>query len=228
MKCSTQAAVAIGVGYLLGRRRKLRAATVIAVATAVGGTTVGSMVMSRGMKLLASSNALDKMPPQVADLVDVIRGDLVDAGKAAATAAVTSRIDSLTDSLHDRAEQIRNPADAAGEAADTATGAARETGEGAARETGEGAARAARGATGGATRRRRGRDSDNEPADAKDEDSYPEASDAADDAYDRDEAGADEADDDRDEADDEEPDERPVPRQRTGGRRRPAVYRTRR
>jgi hypothetical protein len=216
MKCSTQAAMAIGVGYLLGRRRKLRVATVMAVATAVGGTTVGDMVMSRGMKLLASSNALDKMPPQVADLVDVIRADLVDAGKAAATAAVTNRIDSLTDSLHDRAERIRNPEEAVGDAADAATGAAR--------DTGKGAARAARGAAGGATRRRRGRDSDSEPADATDEDSYPEDSDAADEAGDdRDEAG-----DDRDEAGaGEEPDERPVPRQRTGGRR-PAISRTRR
>src|ERR1700722_4819631 len=172
MKCSTQAAVAIGVGYLLGRRRKLRAATVMAAATAVGGTTVGGMVMSRGMKLLASSNALDKMPPQVADLVEVIRGDLVDAGKAAATAAVTNRIDSLTDSLHDRAERIRNPEEAVGEAADTVTGGAR--------DPGRGAARAAGGAAGAATRRRRGRDSDSEPADATDEDSYPEDSDAAD------------------------------------------------
>ena len=60
MKCSTQAAVAIGVGYLLGRRRKLRAATVMAAATAVGGTTVGGMVMSRGMKLLASSKTLTR------------------------------------------------------------------------------------------------------------------------------------------------------------------------
>ena len=118
MKCSTQAALAIGAGYLLGRRRKLRAATVMAVATAVGGTSVGGIALRRGAKLLINSGALDTMPPQVADLVDVVRGDLLDAGKAAATAAVTNRIDSLTDSLHERAERIRNPEEAVAEGAD--------------------------------------------------------------------------------------------------------------
>ena len=45
MKGSMRAAAAIGVGYLLGRRRKLRTATFMAVATAVGGTTLGGMML---------------------------------------------------------------------------------------------------------------------------------------------------------------------------------------
>jgi hypothetical protein len=227
MKCSTQAAVAIGVGYLLGRRRKLRTATVLAAATAVGGTSVGGMALRQGAKLLANSGVLDKMPPQVADLVDVVRGDLVNAGKAAATAAVTKRIDALTDSLHDRAERIRNPEEAVAEGADAATGAAR--------DTGKRAAGAARGAAGAATRRRRGRDLDSERADeepaedATDEDEEPEGN--YDPYDDRDEAGEDDAHDVRDEADedeDEKPAKRSVPAQRTAARRRPVASRTRR
>src|SRR5258707_6985286 len=117
MKGSTRAAVALGVGYLLGRQRKLRTATVMAVATAAGGTSVGGLVMRRGAKMLVSSGVMDKVPPQVGDLVDTVRGDLLLAGKGAATAAVSSRIDSLTDSLHGRAERLRNPGAAAAEAA---------------------------------------------------------------------------------------------------------------
>ena len=37
MKGGTQAAVALGVGYLLGRRRKLRMATLMAAGAATGG-----------------------------------------------------------------------------------------------------------------------------------------------------------------------------------------------
>ena len=213
MKCSTQAALAIGAGYLLGRRRKLRAATVAAVATAVGGTSVGGIALRQGAKLLANSGALDKLPPQVADLVDVVRSDLVDAGKAAVTVAVTNRIDSLTDSLHERAERIRNPEEAVAEGADAATGAAR--------DTGKRAAGAARGAAGAAKRRGRGRDSDDETGreeptgDFADEDEEPE------DNYDPYDDG-DEA------AEDEAPARRRVPAQRTSARRRPAASRTRR
>ena len=74
------------------------------------------------------------------EIVDTIRGDLLDAGKAAAAAAVTSRLDSLTDSLHERAETLKNPEAAAGKAGETA---------------GETAARAG-GTLGGRARRRRG------------------------------------------------------------------------
>lgn len=213
MKGSTQATVALGLGYLLGRRRKLRAATVMAVAVAAGGTGVGGVVMRRSAKLLLASGVLDKVPPQVGELVDVVRGDLVSAGKAAATAAVNNRIDSLTESLHDRAERIRNPEAAAGEGAGAATSAAR--------ATGKGTATAARGAAGGSARRLRGRRADGEPVDEEptdddiDEGSYPE-DDYADDEYD-DQGQADEG---------EQPDDPPLRRPAT--RRRPAASRTRR
>jgi hypothetical protein len=212
---------AIGVGYLLGRRRKLRTATVMAVAAAAGGTSVGRTALRRGAKQLVTSGVLDKVPPQVGEIVDAVRGDLLDAGKAAASAAVTNKIDSLTDSLHDAAERLRNPGAAVAEGAGTATGAARDTAEGAAgaargaaegagaatgaaRDTAEGAAGAARGAASGATRRLRGRGTGE-----FDED----------DTYARDEA------EEAEEA--EETEAQRVPRQRTTARRRPIATRTR-
>ncbi len=121
MKGSMQAATAIGVGYLLGRRKKLRTATMLAAATAVGGTTVGGIALKRGMKMLGSIDALQKVAPQLGELTDTLRGDLLAAGKAAASSAVSNRMDALTDSLHDRAERMRNPEAAVAEGADKAS-----------------------------------------------------------------------------------------------------------
>lgn len=108
MKCSMRVAVTLGVGYLLGRRRKLRAATVMAVAAAASGTSVGRTALRRGAEQLVNSRILDKVSPQVGEIVDAVRGDLLDAAKAVASAEVASKIEALTDSLHDRAESLRN------------------------------------------------------------------------------------------------------------------------
>jgi hypothetical protein len=125
MKGSMQAAAAIGIGYVLGRRKKFRTAAMMAAGMSVGGTAIGAMVLKRGMKVLGSADAIQKVAPQVGELVDVVKGDLVSAGKAAATSAVSNRVDSLTDSLHDRAERVRNPAATVAEGADKATEAGR-------------------------------------------------------------------------------------------------------
>ncbi len=130
MKGGTRAAVAIGVGYVLGRRRKMRMATVLAVGAATGGIAgLGGSVLKRGAQPSAPTDALGKLGPQFGDIADTVRGDLVEAGKAAAMAAVSGRIDSLTDSLHDRAESLRNPAEAAGEAGRSAGDTVRGAGE---------------------------------------------------------------------------------------------------
>jgi hypothetical protein len=136
MKCSTQAALAIGAGYLLGRRRKMRLAAMLAAGAATGGLgSLGGKALQRGVKMLGSTEALGKFAPQLGELADTVRGDLIDAGKAAATAAVNNRIESLTDSLHERAEIVRDPGAAAGKAgkaarsgADEATGRLRRRG----------------------------------------------------------------------------------------------------
>lgn len=126
MKGGTQAAVAIAVGYVLGRRKKMRMATVLAAAAATGGLGgIGGPLIRRGAKLLGSTEMFGNIAPQFRDIADTVRGDLVDAGKAAATAAVSGRIESLTDSLHERAETIRNPAAAADKAGETVRGVGR-------------------------------------------------------------------------------------------------------
>jgi hypothetical protein len=151
MKGGTQAALALGVGYLLGRRRKMRLTTMLAVGAATGGVGgLGGAALKRGMKMLGSTEAVGKFAPQLGELADTVRSDLMDAGKAAATAAVTSRIESLTDSLQERAEMVRDPAAAAEK-----TGKAARSGAGKAARTATGATRTATSAT---RRSRRGRD----------------------------------------------------------------------
>jgi hypothetical protein len=160
MKGGAQVALAVGVGYILGRRRKMRMATMIAAGAAAGGIGgLGPALLKRGAKYLSSTDIAGTFGPQVNEIVSTIRGDLLDAGKAAATTAVSSRIDSLSDSLHERAEAFRNPeavvADA-GEAAGRATGKA---GEAAGRATGKAGEAAGRvGGSVGRLRRRPGVD----------------------------------------------------------------------
>ena len=115
----TQTALALGVGYVLGRRRKMRLTMMLAAGAAASGGLggVGGGALRRGMKMLGSTEALGKVSPQLAEIVDTVRGDLLDAGKAAAVAAATNRIGSLTDTLHERAQSIREPAEAMGEQA---------------------------------------------------------------------------------------------------------------
>jgi len=144
MKGGTQAALALGVGYLLGRRRKMRLTTMLAVGAATGGVGgLGGAALKRGMKMLGSTEAVGKFAPQLGELADTVRSDLMDAGKAAATAALTSRIENLTDSLQERAEMVRDPAAAASSAGKTAR---------------SGAGKAARTATSATRQPRRGRD----------------------------------------------------------------------
>jgi hypothetical protein len=222
MKGSMRAATAIGVGYLLGRRRKLRTATLMAAAYAVGGTTVGSMVLKRGMKMLNNSEVFGKIAPQLTEMTDVVRGDLLTAGKAAATAAVSNRVDSLTDSLHDHAERLRNPAAAASDVAEGAGEAAGTAGRAA-----SGGARRAASTAGGAAQRVTGRrgtkSAEPEDEDYREDEDFPEGE--ADEAEDYEDG---EPDDYADEPDEDEPEEPVAARpRRGGGSRRSPVSRTR-
>src|SRR5690349_11049426 len=117
MKGGVATALAIGVGYILGRRRKMRLATMLAAGAATGGAAkLGPAALRQGTKYLGKTDIAGALGPQVTEIVNTVRGELLDAAKGAATAAVTSRIDSLSDNLHDRAETLRNPEAAAGKA----------------------------------------------------------------------------------------------------------------
>jgi hypothetical protein len=243
MKGSMQAAMALGVGYALGRRRQFRTATLLAAATAFGSTGVSSLVLRRGMKLLASTDAFAKLAPQLGEITNTVRGDLLDAGKAAVGAAVSNQVDSLTSSIHERAERLRNPVDAAA----AGTGEATEAAGSAGRAASSGARRATSTAGGAARKASRGDEPDARDQDDRDQADY-EDDDLTD--QDRDDQNRDEPDDydegeqddyDEGEQDEGEPDEddaapagrptrgRPAaPAQRGSGQRRSPVSRARR
>jgi hypothetical protein len=129
MKGGAQTALALGVGYILGRRRKMRLATMLALGAATGGAAkLGPAALRQGTKYLGKTDIAGALGPQVTEIVNTVRGELLDAAKGAAAAAVTSRVDSLSDNLHERAETLRNPEAAVGKAGETASRASETVG----------------------------------------------------------------------------------------------------
>ena len=121
MKGGVGTALALGVGYILGRNRKMRLATMLAIGAATGGAAkLGPAALRQGTKYLGKTDIAGALGPQVTEIVSTVRGELLDAAKGAAAAAVTSRIDTLSDRLHDRAETLRNPEAAVGKVGETA------------------------------------------------------------------------------------------------------------
>jgi hypothetical protein len=119
MKGGTQAAVALGIGYLLGRRRRLRRAATLAAITATGSLSGASKaLMSRGLKAVGSTELLGKLTPELGEIADTARTELLDAGKTAAMAMVTNRVESLSDSLRSRADVLKDPAATGGSVVD--------------------------------------------------------------------------------------------------------------
>lgn len=230
MKGSARTAVAIGAGYALGRRRNLRLAAMLAAAAATGSSPVGGLVLRRGAKLLGSAGVLGKvlgaMPPEIGDLVDTVRGDLVPAGKAAMSAAASSRVDALTDALHQRAELVRDPGAAAAEATGKQASAAGAT---ATRATGT-AKRGAEEVTARATRKTRGaKRSEQDRGPAEDLDESEDLDETEDLGEEAEEEEAPDYDEEPAENDEDDEDEEPVTRlRRTATRRRPPVTRARR
>lgn len=220
MKGSMPAAAAIGIGYVLGRRKKFRTAAMVAAGMTVGGTTVGALVLKRGMKMVGNLDAVQKVAPQLGELTETVRGDLVSAGKAAATAAVSSRVDALTGSLHDRAERVRNPGAAVAEGTEGATEAGRSAAR-SGRRAASGTAKRAGGTARRATGRRRAEDEDADRDEYEDE--YDEREERDDDYED------DYEDEDRPDEDEDRPDEDDeAPARRGGARRRSPVSRAKR
>jgi hypothetical protein len=93
---NTRIALAVGIGYLLGRRRKLRAALVLGAAAAAG-------------RLSSDPQALRRLLPSGPQLGQVagLGKPLTEAGKAAAAAAVSHGIDSVGDRLRRQADVLR-------------------------------------------------------------------------------------------------------------------------
>lgn len=105
MKSGTKVALAMGTGYLLGRKHKMRLALLLGAAAATGrlSTSPGELLKRSP---LGSATGLDKAG---------LGGRLAEAGKTAAVTVASSQIESLTDRLRSRTEDLRQGSGAEGE-----------------------------------------------------------------------------------------------------------------
>jgi len=86
-------ALAVGAGYFLGRSRKMRLALMLAAAGMTGKfPTSPSALAAQGLKSLGAST-------DVSQLTQQLRGEVLNAAKAAALAAATKQVDSLNNRL---------------------------------------------------------------------------------------------------------------------------------
>ncbi|GGN68707.1 hypothetical protein [Nocardia rhizosphaerihabitans] len=89
MKGGTRIAVGVGIGYVLGRTRKMRFALALAgAAMAKRSSGAPAELLGRGASLLKSS-------PELTRLTDTVRGELAGAVRTAAVTAASNRIDAL-------------------------------------------------------------------------------------------------------------------------------------
>ncbi|WNG93885.1 hypothetical protein [Mycobacterium sp. ITM-2016-00318] len=86
-------ALAVGAGYMLGRTKKMRLALMLAAAGITGKfPTSPTALVGQGLKSLGAN-------ADVTQLTEQLRGELLNAGRAAALSAATSQIESLNDRL---------------------------------------------------------------------------------------------------------------------------------
>ncbi|MGW4644808.1 hypothetical protein ACWEN6_40325 [Sphaerisporangium sp. NPDC004334] len=113
-------ALAVALGYFLGRHRRFKLAVALGVAGATGrlGGARGNLI-EQGLKLASSSPELEK-------IVNSVRGELFEAGKAAAKAAASRQVSSLSSKLQDRAEALQHAANVAAGLEEEVTGTAGE------------------------------------------------------------------------------------------------------
>ncbi|MFM1731320.1 hypothetical protein ABI214_00855 [Prescottella soli] len=98
-------ALAVAVGYFLGRTKKMKAALMLAGAGATGRLPSSSRELVReGVKRLGDSGEVSK-------LAESVRGELADAAKNAAIAAASNRIDALTSRIEGTTEVLTKGAE---------------------------------------------------------------------------------------------------------------------
>lgn len=101
MKTGTRMGLALTAGYVLGRLHKMKWALALAAFAGRGRLPGGAGgLLQQGAKLLSSS-------PELTKLTEEMRGQLVEAGKAAAVAAVSGKINSVSDELRERSDAMR-------------------------------------------------------------------------------------------------------------------------
>ncbi|SDK61913.1 hypothetical protein SAMN04487820_11022 [Actinopolyspora mzabensis] len=115
MKMGPRVAAAVAIGYVLGRTRRMKFAIM------VGSVLAGRKLKTDPKQLLQKAGTLAASSPELSKLSETVRGRLMEAAKAAATATASNKIDALGESLLERAEQVRNPP--SGQEASTETAA---------------------------------------------------------------------------------------------------------
>lgn len=105
MNQNTKAALAAGIagGYVMGRTKKAKLA--FAIATYIAGRRFGL----RPRELAATGLKKVQQHPQLAHLGEKVRGDVLEAGRAAASSAAQRRIENVADAIHARTEALRAP-----------------------------------------------------------------------------------------------------------------------
>ncbi|MGO4618183.1 hypothetical protein AB4305_32405 [Nocardia sp. 2YAB30] len=106
VKAGARIAVGVGVGYFLGRTRKMRLALSLAGAVLARRSSGGPQeLLQRGTSLISSS-------PELAEITETVRGELLGAARAAAVTAASHGIDSLNSRLQQRPAGTRADAEA--------------------------------------------------------------------------------------------------------------------
>ncbi|WP_154073963.1 histone protein [Streptomyces sp. TM32] len=93
---------ALAGGYLLGRTKKARFA--LTVASYVAGRQLGlepRQLVTEGIRKLGEI-------PQVAELGEQLRGEVLDAGRKALAAAANHQLENFADTLHDRTLKLES------------------------------------------------------------------------------------------------------------------------
>ena len=97
MKPGARVALGVGIGYFLGRTKKMRLAMMLA------GAGMTGKLPSNPQELLQRSASMLGSSPEINKITESVRGELVHAARAAAVTAASNRIDALNERLQSRA-----------------------------------------------------------------------------------------------------------------------------
>ncbi|MEU4313812.1 hypothetical protein [Nocardia sp. NPDC024068] len=101
MKCGMRMAGAVGVGYVLGRTRKMKFALMLA------GFGLARQDGVQGLRERATS--LVGSSPELAKITESVRGELLDAARTAAITAAGNRVDALNARLQPHPGDAEEP-----------------------------------------------------------------------------------------------------------------------
>lgn len=107
----TALAASVAVGYLLGRSRKAKLAMTVATYLA------SRRLQAKPQELLAAGAGKLSESPQLAQLVEQLRGEVLNVGRDALKALADRQLSGFADALADRTESLTHVLDAAAEKA---------------------------------------------------------------------------------------------------------------